>query len=155
MGLPGLRRIAVLVYPHVDLLDVAGPSEVFAATRQALAAVGGTRESGYASRDPRCLAGACCRDGQWGQAACRPQLPRSSWPDRYAARGGRTGIRRGGEGSSTALLAEPDGASGPPRWLDLHRRSSSWRQRGCSTAPGDDPLEILSSPGDCLSAHEG
>ena len=50
MGLPGLRRIAVLVYPHVDLLDVAGPSEVFAATRQALAAVGGTRNRATRSR---------------------------------------------------------------------------------------------------------
>ena len=40
MGAQGLRRIALLAYPLVDLLDVAGPSEVFGATPRALAAVG-------------------------------------------------------------------------------------------------------------------
>jgi transcriptional regulator GlxA family with amidase domain len=37
----------LLAYPSVDLLDVAGPSEVFAATRRALAAVGGPAEGAY------------------------------------------------------------------------------------------------------------
>jgi transcriptional regulator GlxA family with amidase domain len=40
MSAKGVRRIALLAYPLVDLLDVAGPSEVFSATRRALAAVG-------------------------------------------------------------------------------------------------------------------
>jgi transcriptional regulator GlxA family with amidase domain len=47
MSAQGLRRIALLAYPHVDLLDVAGPSEVFGATRRALSAVGGSGEAGY------------------------------------------------------------------------------------------------------------
>jgi transcriptional regulator GlxA family with amidase domain len=47
MGAKTLRRIALLAYPLVDILDVAGPSEVFSATRRALAAVGGSGEAGY------------------------------------------------------------------------------------------------------------
>ncbi len=35
------HRVAILVYPGVDLLDVAGPSEVFSAARRAVAASGG------------------------------------------------------------------------------------------------------------------
>ncbi len=47
MGAKGIRRIALLAYPLVDVLDVAGPSEVFGATQRALAAVGGSGEAGY------------------------------------------------------------------------------------------------------------
>lgn len=47
MGVSGLRRIAILAYPMVDILDVAGPSEVFGAARRAVVAVGGPRDSGY------------------------------------------------------------------------------------------------------------
>jgi transcriptional regulator GlxA family with amidase domain len=47
MGAQGPRRIALLAYPHVDLLDVAGPSEVFGAAGRALAAVGRPGEAGY------------------------------------------------------------------------------------------------------------
>jgi transcriptional regulator GlxA family with amidase domain len=47
MSAPVLRRIALLAYPLVDILDVAGPSEVFGATRRALAAVGGRGDAGY------------------------------------------------------------------------------------------------------------
>jgi transcriptional regulator GlxA family with amidase domain len=47
MGMPDLRRIALLAYPYVDALDVAGPSEVFSAARRAVAAVGGPCDSGY------------------------------------------------------------------------------------------------------------
>jgi transcriptional regulator GlxA family with amidase domain len=47
MGMPGLRRIALLAYPLVDVLDVAGPSEVFSTARRAVAAVGGPCDSGY------------------------------------------------------------------------------------------------------------
>jgi transcriptional regulator GlxA family with amidase domain len=47
MGAQDLRRIALLAYPFVDLLDVAGPSEVFGATQRALAAVGSPSEAGY------------------------------------------------------------------------------------------------------------
>lgn len=47
MSAPGFRRIALLAYPLADLLDVAGPSEVFGATRRALAALGGTGDAGY------------------------------------------------------------------------------------------------------------
>jgi transcriptional regulator GlxA family with amidase domain len=42
-----VRRIAVIVYPGVDLLDVAGPSEVFGAARRAVAAGGGGARGGY------------------------------------------------------------------------------------------------------------
>jgi transcriptional regulator GlxA family with amidase domain len=41
------RRIAIVVYPGVDLLDVAGPSEIFAATRRAVAAASGPAGAGY------------------------------------------------------------------------------------------------------------
>jgi transcriptional regulator GlxA family with amidase domain len=47
MSAPVLRRVALLAYPLVDILDVAGPSEVFGATRRALAAVGGRGDAGY------------------------------------------------------------------------------------------------------------
>jgi transcriptional regulator GlxA family with amidase domain len=47
MGKSGLRRMALLVYPLVDVLDVAGPSEVFSAARRAVAAVGGPCDSSY------------------------------------------------------------------------------------------------------------
>jgi transcriptional regulator GlxA family with amidase domain len=47
MGVQAPRRIALLAYPLVDLLDVAGPSEVFGATPRALAAVGSPGEAGY------------------------------------------------------------------------------------------------------------
>jgi transcriptional regulator GlxA family with amidase domain len=55
--MPGRARIAILAYPLVDVLDVAGPSEVFSAAKRAVAAVGGPSDSGYsleiltASRD--------------------------------------------------------------------------------------------------------
>ncbi len=41
------RRVAILVYPGVDLLDVAGPSEIFGAARRAVAAAGGPAGAGY------------------------------------------------------------------------------------------------------------
>ena len=47
MGTRAIRRVALLAYPLVDVLDVAGPSEVFGATRRALAAVGDSGEAGY------------------------------------------------------------------------------------------------------------
>jgi transcriptional regulator GlxA family with amidase domain len=47
MGAQDILRIALLAYPRVDLLDVAGPSEVFGATRRALAAVGSPSAAGY------------------------------------------------------------------------------------------------------------
>jgi transcriptional regulator GlxA family with amidase domain len=47
MKAQGIRRVAVLAYPHVDFLDVAGPTEVFAATRRAVAAVGDPADAGY------------------------------------------------------------------------------------------------------------
>src|SRR5262249_20528534 len=47
MGAQDLRRIALLAYPLVDLLDVAGQSEVFGATQRALAAVGSPGQAGY------------------------------------------------------------------------------------------------------------
>jgi transcriptional regulator GlxA family with amidase domain len=47
MSARNLRRIALLTYPLVDLLDVAGPSEVFGATQSALAALGRPSEAGY------------------------------------------------------------------------------------------------------------
>jgi transcriptional regulator GlxA family with amidase domain len=47
MSVQGIRRIALVAYPAVDVLDVAGPSEVFAATQRAVAAVGGPSEAGY------------------------------------------------------------------------------------------------------------
>jgi transcriptional regulator GlxA family with amidase domain len=47
MGTQDPLRIALLAYPRVDLLDVAGPSEVFGAARRALAAVGSPRAAGY------------------------------------------------------------------------------------------------------------
>jgi transcriptional regulator GlxA family with amidase domain len=47
MGAQEPRRIALLAYPRVDLLDVAGPSEVFGAARRALAAVGRPGAAGY------------------------------------------------------------------------------------------------------------
>jgi transcriptional regulator GlxA family with amidase domain len=50
MGAQDLHRIALLAYPGVDLLDVAGPSEVFGAARRALAAVGGSLDAGYSVR---------------------------------------------------------------------------------------------------------
>lgn len=40
------RRVAILVYPGVQSLDVAGPLEVFAAAREAIAR-GGRRDPGY------------------------------------------------------------------------------------------------------------
>jgi transcriptional regulator GlxA family with amidase domain len=42
-----LRRIALLVYASVDVLDVAGPCEVFSAAQRAVAAAGGPGDSGY------------------------------------------------------------------------------------------------------------
>jgi transcriptional regulator GlxA family with amidase domain len=47
MSTQGLRRIALLAYPLVDPLDVAGPGEVFSCARDALAAVGGPDAAGY------------------------------------------------------------------------------------------------------------
>jgi transcriptional regulator GlxA family with amidase domain len=47
MGTRPPRRIALLAYPHADLLDVAGPSEVFSVAQRALADVGNRGESGY------------------------------------------------------------------------------------------------------------
>jgi transcriptional regulator GlxA family with amidase domain len=47
MGASGLRRVALLAYPLADVLDVAGPSEVFGAARRAVAGVGGPQNSGY------------------------------------------------------------------------------------------------------------
>ncbi len=47
MGTSDLRRIALLAYPLVNVLDVAGPGEVFSAARRAVAAVGGPCDSGY------------------------------------------------------------------------------------------------------------
>jgi transcriptional regulator GlxA family with amidase domain len=47
MSATGLRRIALVAYPLVDLLDVAGPSEVFGAAGRAQAAVGGSSAAGY------------------------------------------------------------------------------------------------------------
>jgi transcriptional regulator GlxA family with amidase domain len=47
MSAPALRRIVLLAYPGVDLLDVAGPCEVFGATGRALVAVGGPDQAGY------------------------------------------------------------------------------------------------------------
>jgi transcriptional regulator GlxA family with amidase domain len=47
MSAQGVRRIVLLAYPRADLLDVAGPSEVFGATRRAVAAVGGLGAGGY------------------------------------------------------------------------------------------------------------
>lgn len=47
MGTNGLRRVALLAYPLVDAVDVAGPSEVFAAARRAVAETGGPGDSGY------------------------------------------------------------------------------------------------------------
>ncbi len=41
------RRIAILVYPGVDLLDVACPSEIFCAARRAVTAAGGPAGAGY------------------------------------------------------------------------------------------------------------
>ena len=41
------RRIALLTYPGVDLLDVAGPTEVFAAARRASEAGGSRGDAGY------------------------------------------------------------------------------------------------------------
>jgi transcriptional regulator GlxA family with amidase domain len=48
MGVQGLRRVAVIAYPRVDPLDVAGPCEVFATARSALRALGAPNEPGYA-----------------------------------------------------------------------------------------------------------
>jgi transcriptional regulator GlxA family with amidase domain len=47
MSTQAIRRVALLVYPLVDLLDVAGPSEVFGAAGRALAAVDGASGPGY------------------------------------------------------------------------------------------------------------
>jgi transcriptional regulator GlxA family with amidase domain len=47
MGAQGLVRVVLLAYPGVDLLDVAGPGEVFGAAGRALAAVGGPDGAGY------------------------------------------------------------------------------------------------------------
>jgi transcriptional regulator GlxA family with amidase domain len=47
MSDPASRRVVIVTYPLVDLLDVAGPSEVFDATGQALAATGRPGEPGY------------------------------------------------------------------------------------------------------------
>jgi transcriptional regulator GlxA family with amidase domain len=43
-----MRRIALLAYPLVDVIDVAGPSEVFAAAQRAVTEVGGSAGEGYA-----------------------------------------------------------------------------------------------------------
>jgi transcriptional regulator GlxA family with amidase domain len=48
MGARGLRRVAVLAYPQVDVVDVAGPCEVFAGARPALRAAGVAEDAGYA-----------------------------------------------------------------------------------------------------------
>jgi transcriptional regulator GlxA family with amidase domain len=42
-----MHRVALLAYPLVDVLDVAGPSEVFAAAQRAVAAVGGPTGACY------------------------------------------------------------------------------------------------------------
>jgi transcriptional regulator GlxA family with amidase domain len=47
MSAQGIRRVALLAYPLVDVLDVAGPSEVFAATQRAVTQVGGPVKAGY------------------------------------------------------------------------------------------------------------
>jgi transcriptional regulator GlxA family with amidase domain len=47
MGAQDRLRIALIVYPDVDFLDVAGPCEVFGATQRALAALGRPGEAGY------------------------------------------------------------------------------------------------------------
>ncbi|MCW3032960.1 MAG: bdpL [Solirubrobacterales bacterium] len=54
----GPRRIAILLYPGVQSLDVTGPLEVFSAAREALAA-GGSADPGYEittiARSPRAV----------------------------------------------------------------------------------------------------
>jgi transcriptional regulator GlxA family with amidase domain len=47
MGAQDRLRIALVVYPGVDFLDVAGPCEVFGATQRALVALGRPGEAGY------------------------------------------------------------------------------------------------------------
>jgi hypothetical protein len=107
------RRIALLTYPFVDLLDVAGPSEVFGATQRALAALGRPSEAGYSvevlSNSPELAI-------ETDSAVALPGPPELRWgsvADRHATGRGRLGRRESGDGSGSAPVVEP----GFPRWL--------------------------------------
>ena len=143
MGAKGIRRIALLAYPLVDVLDVAGPSEVFGATQRALAAVGGSGEAGYSVELLSSSQGARNRNGQRGEAAGPQELPRTRVPDRYADRGRRLGRPGSGEGPGSAQMVEAHGAESQAPGFDLHRRIRAG-SRGAPRRPaGDHPLEMV------------